>query len=192
MLAACRSLLAPSGIAYVSYNCYPGCKSRDMLRQMCQYHGRKAAGPPDYAATTRRFLAFLQKTLAGGDSAYRALLRQHVNDLAEVPDEVLLHDDLERDNDPRFFHEFMSHAARHRLTYLGDSYFGQMFGAGIKPESLEKIRHAGDRLDFEQYLDFLYGRSLRTTLLCREEDAVSGEIVPDGIRHLWILSLRNK
>ncbi|HEY2147423.1 MAG TPA: class I SAM-dependent methyltransferase, partial [Pirellulales bacterium] len=188
LLAACRALLAPCGIAYVSYNCYPGCKTRDMLRQMCQYHGRNATGPRDYAATTRRFLDFMQTALSGGDGAYRAVLRQHVGDLAEVPDEVLLHDDLERDNDPRFFHEFMSHAARHRLAYLGDAYFGQMFGAGIKPESLEKIRRAGDRLGFEQYLDFLYGRSLRTTLLCREEDAVSGEIAPDGIRHFWISS----
>ncbi len=188
LLAVCRSLLAPCGIAYVSYNCYPGCKTRDMLRQMCQYHGRNATEPRDYAATTRRFLAFLQKAISGGEGAYRAVLRQHVSDLAEMPDEVLLHDDLERDNNPRFFHEFMSHAARHRLAYLGDAYFGQMFGAGIKPESLEKIRRAGDRLGFEQYLDFLYGRSLRTTLLCREEDAVSGEIVPDGIRHLWISS----
>ncbi|HKD36865.1 MAG TPA: class I SAM-dependent methyltransferase [Pirellulales bacterium] len=186
LLAACRRLLAPQGIAYVSYNCYPGCKTRDMLRQMCQYHGRIATGPRDYAAVTRRFLEFLQKALGGRSGAYHAVLRQHVGDLAEVADEVLLHDDLERDNDPRFFHEFTSHAASHRLAYLGDAYFGQMFGAGIKPEALEKIRHAGDRCDFEQYLDFLYGRSLRTTLLCREEDSVSGEIAPDGIRQLWI------
>jgi methyltransferase-like protein len=188
LLAACRGLLAPGGIAYVSYNCYPGCKTRDMVRQMCQYHGRNATGPRDYAATTRRFLEFLERATAGGTGTYQAVLRQHVGDLAEVPDEVLLHDDLERDNAPRFFHEFMSHAAAHRLAYLGDAYFGQMFGAGIKPGALEKIRHAGGRIEFEQYLDFLHGRSLRTTLLCREADAVGGEIVPEGIRQLYVSS----
>jgi methyltransferase-like protein len=159
-----------------------------MLRQMCQYHGRKSSGPLEYAATTRRFLEFMQKSLAHGNGAYRATVRQQVGDLIQVPDEVLLHDDLEGDNDPRFFHQFMGHAAEHRLRYVGDAYFGQMFGAGIKPEALEKIRHAGDRLDFEQYLDFLYGRALRTTLLCRDETKVSGEIVPEGLRALWIAS----
>jgi methyltransferase-like protein/ubiquinone/menaquinone biosynthesis C-methylase UbiE len=186
LLATCRRLLAPKGIAYVSYNCYPGCQARDMLRQMCQYHGRKASGPLEYAATTRRFLEFMQKALADGDGAYRAAVRQQVGDLIQVPDEVLLHDDLEGDNDPQYFHQFMRHAAEHRLRYVGDAYFGQMFGAGIKPAALEKIRHAGDRLDFEQYLDFLYGRALRTTLLCRDEIDVSGQIVPEGLRALWI------
>src|SRR5260221_13088088 len=104
----------------------------------------------------------------------------------QVLGEVLLHDDLEGDNDPRFFHQFMSHAAVHRLRYVGDAYFGQMFGAGIKPEALEKIRRAGDRLDFEQYLDFLYGRSLRTTLLCRDEIAGDGQIGLEGLRALGL------
>ncbi|HEV3416511.1 MAG TPA: class I SAM-dependent methyltransferase [Pirellulales bacterium] len=188
LLAAVRRLLAPDGIAYVSYNCYPGCQARDMLRQMCQYHGRKSSGSREYAAETRKFLEFFQKALGGGDGAYRATVRQQIGDLLQVPDEVLLHDDLEGDNDPRFFHQFMSHAAQHGLQYLGDAYFGQMFGAGIKPAALEKIRHAGDRLAFEQYLDFLYGRSLRTTLLCHQAVKVNGEIVPDGVRGLWIAS----
>ncbi len=186
LLAACNRLLALSGIAYVSYNCYPGCQGRDMLRQMSQYHARQAAGPREYAAITRQFLEWLRQGLGTGDDAYRGALRQQVEDLAQVPDEVLLHDDLEGDNDPRFFHQFMAHAAEHGLRYLGDAYFGQMFGAGIQPAALEKIRHAGDRLAFEQYLDFLYGRSLRTTLLCRAEIGVTGEIASEGVRHLWI------
>jgi methyltransferase-like protein len=188
LLATSGQLLAPNGIVYVSYNCYPGCQARDMLRQMCQYHGRKSSGSREYAATTREFLGFLKKSLGGGQGAYRAAVGQQVNDLLQVPDEVLLHDDLEGDNDPRFFHQFMSHAAQHGLQYLGDAYFGQMFGAGIRPAALEKIRHAGDRLAFEQYLDFLYGRSLRTTLLCHDAVPVSGEIVPNALRGLWIAS----
>ncbi len=186
LLATCRKLLAPRGISYVSYNCYPGCQARDILRQMCQYHARNAAGPKQYATAVREFLGLMQNAVATGESPYRATLRQQLGDLAQVPDEVLLHDDLEGDNDPKYFRDFMAHAAAHGLAYVGDAYFGQMFGAGIKPEALEKIRHAGDRLDFEQYLDFLYGRSLRTTLLCCQEIAPSGQIVHDSVRSLWI------
>jgi methyltransferase-like protein len=42
--------------------------------------------------------------------------------------------------------------------------------------------------DFQQYLDFLYGRALRTTLLCREEVAVRHQLVPAAVRDLWISS----
>ena len=43
--------------------------------------------------------------------------------------------------------------------------------------------------DFQQYLDFLYGRALRTTLLCREEVAVRHQLVPEAVRDLWISSI---
>jgi methyltransferase-like protein len=188
ILATCRRLLAPQGIAYVSYNCYPGCQTRGMLRQMCQYHGRNSAGPREYAAATREFLGLLNTATAAGDTPYRAAVRQQVGDLTALSDEVLLHDDLEGDNDPRFFHEFMAHAGEHQLKYLADAYFAQMFGLGIDPAALERVRHAGDRLAFEQYLDFLYGRSLRTTLLCDAAAPISGEVDPAAIRSLWIVS----
>jgi len=189
LLAACRRLLAPEGIAYVSYNCFPGCTQRDMLRRMCQYHGRRQSEPRQYAAETRRFLESLQRVLPMGDGVYRDTLREQAAGLAAESDVVLLHDDLERDNDPRFFHQFMAHAAGHRLQYLGDAHFGQMFGVGIAPAALEKIRAADDVLAFEQYLDFLYGRALRTTLLCRAEARVNRDLAPDGLKELWITSL---
>ncbi len=185
LLATCRRLLAPEGIAYVSYNCYPGCQARDMLREMTQYHGRKANGPREYAASGREFFAMLRQAMPEGDTAYRAVCRQQIKDLVAVADEVLLHDDLEGDNDPCYFHEFMAHADRHELGYVGDAYFGQMFGLGAEADALEKIRQAGDRRTFEQYLDFLFGRSLRATLLCHANRTPSGELALDGVRQLW-------
>ena len=101
---------------------------------------------------------------------------------------MILHDDLERDNDPQLLHQFLPTPLRHGLQYLGDTHFGQMFGIGIETAGLDFIRQAGDVADFQQYLDFLYGRALRTTLLCRDEVAVRHHLVPDAVRDLWISS----
>jgi SAM-dependent methyltransferase len=188
LLGTCRDLLAPEGIAYVSYNCYPGCQPREMLRRMCQYHGRAVTEPRAYAAQTRKFLDFLVRALPADGDVYRAALREQAAGLAAESDEVLLHDDLERDNDPCYFHEFISRAASHGLQYLGDAHFGQMFGVGIATDALERIRAAGDVLVTEQYLDFLYGRSLRTTLLCRSDRQVVRQIDPAAVRDLRIAS----
>ncbi len=184
MLALCRRLLAPLGIAYVSYNCYPGCHPRDMLRRICQYHARQVRNPRDYVARTRKFLDFLLAVLPTQGDTYHAVLREQAASLAGEADAVILHDDLERDNDPRFFHDFMAHAGAHGLQYLGDAHFGQMFGLGIEQAALDKIRGAGDVVAAEQYLDFLYGRALRTTLLCRAEAPVVREMTPEAVRHL--------
>ncbi len=188
LLAACRQLLAPEGIAYVSYNCYPGCEPRDMLRRMCQYHGRRETEPRQDAAGTRRFLEFLHETVPKSGDAYPMSLLEKAASLLSEPDGVLLHDDLERDNDPVFFHQFMAHATRHGLQYLGDAHFGQMFGVGVEAAALDKIRRADDELVFEQYLDFFYGRALRTTLLCRAEQTVERGLTPEAVRQLWFSS----
>jgi cyclopropane fatty-acyl-phospholipid synthase-like methyltransferase len=37
----CREQLRASGVAYLSYNTYPGWRMRGMLRDMMVYHGRK-------------------------------------------------------------------------------------------------------------------------------------------------------
>jgi methyltransferase-like protein/2-polyprenyl-3-methyl-5-hydroxy-6-metoxy-1,4-benzoquinol methylase len=188
LLAACRRLLAPEGIAYVSYNCYPGCQLREMIRRMCQYHGRRESDPRAFAATNRAFLEFLLDVLPASGDPYRTALREQAAGLLAERDAVILHDDLERDNDPQLLHQFLAQAARQGLQYLGDTHFGQMFGIGIDTAGLDLIRQGGDVIDFQQYLDFLYGRALRTTLLCREEVAVRHHLVPAAVRDLWISS----
>jgi SAM-dependent methyltransferase len=188
MLAACRRLLAPEGIAYLSYNCYPACQLREMIRHMCRYHGRRETDPRSFAAKNRALLHSLLEILPPSDDPYRTALREQASSLLAERDAIILHDDLERDNDPQLLHQFLSQAARHGLQYLGDAHFGQMFGIGIDTAGLDLIRQGGDVTDFQQYLDFLYGRALRTTLLCREEVSVRHHLVPEAVRDLWVAS----
>src|SRR5260221_677610 len=42
ILAILHDTLSPQGIGYISYNCYPGCHSRDIAREMMRYHVRAA------------------------------------------------------------------------------------------------------------------------------------------------------
>ena len=186
LLAACRRLLAPQGIAYVSYSCYPGCQLREMIRQMCQYHCRGERDPRAFAAANREFLESVLESLPASGDAYQTALREQAANLLAERDSVVLHDVFERDNDPRFFDQFLAEAARHRLQYLGDAHFSHMVGIGISSAGLDLIRRDGDVAEFQQRLDFLYGRALRATLLCREEIAARHQLVPEAVRELRI------
>ena len=188
LLATYRRMLAPEGIAYVSYNCNPGGHLREIIRRICQYHGRNESGPRVFIAKIRGFLESLLQMLPEGDDPYRiALIEQAANLLAER-DSVILHDVLERDNDSRLLHQFLAEAANHGMQYLGDAHFSHTVGIGIDSAGLAAIRQDGDVIDFQQRLDFLYGRALRATLLCREEIAVRHEVVPEAVHDLWIAS----
>jgi SAM-dependent methyltransferase len=138
LLAVCAELLAPEGVAYVSYNVWPGRHERHILREILLYHLR------DVSAPRRRLREALRLLDAIATPAARAL--------RDAPDDLLFHDDLAPVNDPVWFRDFAAHAEAHGLQYLGD--------AGPGP------RQAPDR-SAEQYSDFLRMRGFRQSLLCR-------------------------
>ncbi len=161
LLEVCRQRLAPSGVALVSYNLYPGRHIRQMLREMMLHHthGDTAQQRVEHA---RWFLEWLAKScLAPG--TFRKLIEEDAATLLAYTDGGLTHDDLSGFNYPLYFREFAAHAAAHGLQYLGDTTVDRMFDARGLLAWLPD-----DRLEREQYTDFLYLRSFRHTLLCRE------------------------
>ena len=142
LLGVCRERLAPQGVAFISYNVYPGRYPRQMIRDILLYHIRTLVEPAARIAAARRLLQQLDHPEAAS--------------LREQNDDVLFHDDLAPVNDPVWFREFAAHAERHGLQYLGE--------AG-SPAPWE----AGDAIEREQFADFLHRRRFRHTLVCRAE-----------------------
>ena len=145
LLAVCRERLTAHGVAFVSYNVYPGRYPRHMLREILLRHTRGVEDPWARIAKARRLLAQLPHEEAAA--------------LLEQGDDILFHDDLAPVNQAVWFHEFASHAGRHGLQYLGEADLHEMFDPREIPP--------GDVLEREQYLDFLKLRRFRQTLLCR-------------------------
>ena len=162
LLAVCRERLAPSGVALVSYNLYPGRHIRQMLREMVFHHTRGDA-PRERVEHARWFLDWLAKSCLA-PASFRKLIEEDAATLLGYTDGGLAHDDLSEVNHPLYFRDFMAHAAAHGLAYLGDSTVDRMFD----PRGLLAWLPE-DRLEREQYTDFLYLRSFRHTLLCRKE-----------------------
>jgi methyltransferase-like protein len=161
LLRVCGERLARNGVAFVSYNVYPGRHMRQMLREMMVYEIRQIAEPARRVEQARSFL----HSIADGrlaPPAWRSLLQEESAILLEKDAGSFFHDDLAPVNDPVYFHEFASHAARHGLQYLGDADAHLMFD----PRRLREV--PDDALEREQELDFLRCRRFRETLLCRE------------------------
>ena len=78
ILAICRDHLEETGIAFVSYNTYPGWHMMGMLREMMLYHIRDTADPTARMAQARELLAFLRENVASDDpySTFSATYRQ--------------------------------------------------------------------------------------------------------------------
>jgi SAM-dependent methyltransferase len=106
LLALCGERLAPNGVAFVSYNAYPGQHERQMFREMLRYRG-------DSVESAREFL--------------RGIAHEEAAALAASPDDILYHDILAPINHAVYFHEFADHARQHGLRYLGEADPHDMF-----------------------------------------------------------------
>jgi SAM-dependent methyltransferase len=124
-LAICGRHLAPGGVAYVSYNAYPGHHFRQVAREMMMFGVRDVSDAQQRVRDARRFLALMAESRPEGD-VYGAVLREELKRVEDVRDAVFFHDDLEPVNAPVYFHEFAAHAARHGLQFLAEAEYGEM------------------------------------------------------------------
>lgn len=169
ILDICSRNLAPQGVAYVSYNTYPGWHARGMVREMMGFHAKRFDDPTVRVGQARAFLEFVAKGVTEQDSAYARVLREEAEMLRPKADYYLFHEHLEDVNQPLYFHEFADRLAARRLQYLGEAWF-HTNPAKLAPDVWETLQQlSADLIALEQYLDFLDNRTFRRTLTCHDQ-----------------------
>jgi methyltransferase-like protein/SAM-dependent methyltransferase len=196
LLEICAQNLTPNGVAFVSYNTYPGWHMRGAIRDMMCYHANRVQGPQARAGQARALLDFLARSAAPESDAYGSflkpyslLLQEEQGFLRQLPDSYLLHDHLEAVNDPVYFYQFAEQAAAKGLQFLGEGQVGSMFLSQFAPEVAGTLRQlAPTILHLEQYLDFLRNRAFRQTLLCHAGIPLNWTIAPTVVANFAVAS----
>jgi SAM-dependent methyltransferase len=189
LLALVGRVLAPDGIAFVSYNALPGGHVRRAMRDMLRYHAAGAGTPSEAATRAREMTAFFQRWDNRTD-AYGAALMHELARVATVSDHSLIHDDLGEVWEPCSLTDFVGHASAHGLRYVADAEVSEL-RSDRYPEGVDEAIRAmagGDPVVREQYGDFISGRAFRQTVLCRAERAPSPDPVAGGLGRLRLSS----
>jgi SAM-dependent methyltransferase len=172
ILAACRQLLAPQGVAYLSYNVYPGWKAKEIVREAMLLRVPPNASPSERVRHARDAVDFLQSVVQPDGVLARALADYQAL-AAETGDYYLLHEELEAYNIPCYFRDFVQRAREHGLDYLADAQPEYMFAQNYGSVVVEGLvpRYGHEHVILEQHLDFVINRAFRETLLVRGERA---------------------
>ncbi|MDR3677188.1 MAG: class I SAM-dependent methyltransferase [Acidobacteriota bacterium] len=187
ILAICKGSLAPQGVAYISYNTFPGCHNRLMLREMMLFHNQDFHDPQQRMHQALNLLKLLANSLEKETEPYTKFLKEEYERLSKNPPESLYHDELGEVFVPFYFHEFMEQAGRHGLQFLGEADFFDMVPRGMTPKAVEVLQKIGDDVILrEQYLDFMRGRHFRKTLLCHPDVALNRNIKADCVKSYYI------
>lgn len=167
MFAAIARVLAPEGVAYVSFNAYPGWKTREVVRDAMLLHAEgKSAG--ERLAHARAMVGFLRHVSPPG-GVMAKVVEESIGILNRTGDDYLAHDYLEIDNHPAYFRDFAAQAGRHGLAWLAEAEPSRSEPATYGPAVAQALAASftDDRVRREQYLDFAVNRGFHQTLLVR-------------------------
>lgn len=174
IMALCQRLLAPRGIAYISYNTFPGWYLRKPIRDLMLFHGREQEGTVGKARLARSFTQQLREAAEEGGVFWEMLRRAVPSPVAGDEDgdvglSPYVHDLLGGVNDPVYFTAFLAHAEGFGLQYLSDANFQEQMRP-ISPAVLGQLLdgYSNTAAEYEQYRDFATLRAFRRSLLCRE------------------------
>jgi SAM-dependent methyltransferase len=187
LLKICRAHLAPRGVAYISYNAYPGWHCAEITRELMLFHARNAANQTERAARGREIVEFAAEN-ALDKGIYKSLLKSLRTSITSGSDDLLLHDHMEEVNEPKYFRQFIAEIKGEGLAYVGDTGWDSYPWMRVPGPVREMIwKMSDDPVDRDQYLDFLTKRTFRGSAICRAEDAVVATVPPvDRLRELFV------
>ena len=186
ILGLSQEVLAPHGVALVSYNAYPGCHLRNAFRQMMLWHVRGHEKPADRIEQARALLRFLAEA-APSRPVLSAVLKEALDHQERQEDGVLFHDDLGEFSEPFLFVDFVEQARPYGLKFLAEADFPDMvIWDPDSPAGRLLKGMAEDVLLQQQYRDFLVLRRFRQTLLCRADAPTVLEPDAETLRRLFI------
>ena len=183
ILRICSENLKPNGVAFVSYNTYPGWRLKESVRDMLLIHTEKYEKPEDILRNAKSLLRFLEEAAKKQDTPYSKFIQPELANLQKVDPNYFFHDTLEENNHPIYFKEFYQRLIDADLAYLGDSTIRTMLTSDLDAEIRKTLENATkDIITREQYLDFLRNRTFRQSLICHNDTKIDRNVKPEPFK----------
>ena len=169
--------LADNGIAYVSYNTYPGWHTMDEVRQLMLFANR------GHDESTHKEKVLRGKTvgsLVGAQILNYDNLKERnskflsaLRSVMQKDDYYVGHDHLEPHNDPCYLYQFNDHLKANNLAYVGDADLTLSMVRTYDESIADKLEQLApnSQADQEQYLDFMLDTIFRKSIICKASAA---------------------
>ena len=195
VLDICKHNLAPQGIAYISYNTYPGWHMLDIVRNQMLYRTRNIPNSNEKAQTGQEWIEFMAHVVTNpSDAAYASAFESYLGfrslQISNLEESAVLHEELETYNQPLYFHQFVERAEQHELQYLVEAEFQTVMPNGLTKEVTDYLKNiVHSTIELEQYYDFLHNRTFRRTLLCHADIKVDRRLSIQPVKSFYLSSM---
>ena len=199
IIKICNENLNEEGIAYISYNTYPGWKEPDKIREMMIY-ANKYFPEISLGDKNQRGKAFIS-IVAEQMKLYEDIVEKkgdfikQIEELLEMQDYYVAHEYLESFNHPLYLNEFVDLIKKENLQYVSDVALRLSIISTYNQDTVNKLQQLsqGDHVIKEQCLDFILDTKFRRSLICKNSQSGKlnfSESFPNEILDSFILSMR--
>ena len=167
LLGQVEIALTDNGLAYFSYNTYPGWNTPRAVRDMMVFHTR---GFPDMETKAREAKKMLNFVLANNKdvkSPYTDALQGEAALLSDLEEYWFCKEYLSEINEPVYLADFIAAANSNAMTYVGDMDLEYMYLGNYKELAQNQLGELTTAVRQEQYMDFIVNRRVRNTILSK-------------------------
>lgn len=177
ILRVVRENLSQNGVAFISYNVYPGWKVKDIIRDIMLLAAKDKDSTEERLKAAKEALLVYKDFLLTKDNEYyekkipAKMLMHWVEEVLSKSDFYIAHEFLEDINDPFYFKDFNSMLVKNGLTYLCEYTLEDIFVPDLGISSVDDYKNDKfkDRIDLEQFMDIVNNKVFRQSLIVHSE-----------------------
>lgn len=169
ILALCAEVLAPEGLAYISYNTFPGWHLHRVVRDLMRLHAQGFEDAHEQIDQGVAMVRFVAEQVKDSSSPYARVMAEGASRLVLHDPAYLFHEYLSPENQPFYLREVVDDASRAGLAYVGDAWLEGMMpmrlGAGLQALA----GRMQDLVQVEQFMDVVQNGSFRRSVFSRAD-----------------------
>ena len=199
IIKICNENLTEEGIAYISYNTYPGWKEPDKIREMMIY-ANKYFPEISLGDKNQRGKAFIsivaeQMKIYEDISKKKGDFIKQIEEVVGMQDYYVAHEYCEDINSALYLNEFVDLIKKGNLEYISDVALRLSIISTYNKDTVDKLQQLsqGDHVIKEQCLDYILDTKFRRSLVCKNSQAKKlnfSESFPNEVLDSFLLSLR--
>ena len=199
IIKICNENLTEEGIAYISYNTYPGWKEADKIREMMLYANKyfPEVSQGDKVQRGKAFISIVaeQMKIYTDVAEKKGDFIKQIEGILNMQDYYVGHEQLENINDPMYLHEFVDMLRKENLQYISDVGLRLSIASVYNDSTIEKLQQLsqGDPVIKEQCLDYILDTKFRRSLICKNSQAEKlnfSETFPNDILDSFLLTFK--
>jgi len=198
ILRVVRENLSQNGVVFISYNVYPGWKTKDVVRDLMLLAAKDKENTEEKLKAAKEALIVFKEFLLSMDNEnYKKkmpieMLLFWIDTILDKSDFYVAHEFLEDINDPFYFKDFNAMLVKNDLSYLCECTLEDIFvpDLGMNKADSYKNDKFKDRIDLEQFMDIANNKVFRQSLIVHSEaykKVANKQIGPSDINKLHVV-----